>query len=385
MNRRLWATMGVAAAFVGLTAGPALAEGDETLGPAETEIASGTGITAGGVGMLYKGAGTIEVEVPGGATVTQVLLYWDGQVSAGNAGDDTAVVEGTTVTGTALATAPQYFFDRSGSQISSAAYRADITSLGLVEAGSNSVEVSGLNFDALGKNLTNGASIVVIYDDGSGASHIELRDGVDNAFLNFPDPRKATVEQTYTFEPSDEDREATFVVVGASAFDETERPNALRVVIDGVETLHENAFSSGDGREHDTIVETVTIPAGATSLTLQALSVDDETDILPASLTWTFGALSVPVPVEEPPTTTTTTTTPETTTTLPPETTTVPEETTSTSTPAETTTTVPETTTTTSGNLPKTGNNTMPLVFAGLGLVLVGGATVLGVRRFRGA
>lgn len=386
MNRRLWATMGVAAAFLGLTASPALAEGDETLGPAGITLAEGTGFAIGGVGMFNTGSGTISVEVPAGATVKQVLLYWDGQTSGTNTPDSTAVVDGSDVTGEPLSSAPIPFFEQQDLPVSASAYRADITDLGVIAPGANSVDVSGLDFQRNGKNITNGAGILVVYDDGSGPKDLEVLDGVDTAFAGFPSPRDTTVPQTYTFEADTVDREATFYAFASSVFDATPvRPNALKITVDGVDTVITNPFTSAQGREYDAFEVPITIPAGATSVTIQALSgPDDGSGNKPASLTWTMGALAVP-PVT--PTTTTTTTPVETTTTLPAETTTtLPEETTSTtSSQVETTTTVPPTTTTTSGDLPKTGNNTMPLVFAGLGLVLVGGATVLGVRRFRGA
>ena len=168
MNRRLWATMVVAAAVVGVMASPALAEGDETLGPADITLADGTGFAIGGVGMFGTGSGTISVDVPAGATVTQVLLYWDGQTSGANAPDDTAVVEGSSVTGEALSSVPIPFFDQANLPVNASAFRADITSLGLIAAGANSVDVSGLDFQRNGKNITNGAGIVVVYDDGSG-------------------------------------------------------------------------------------------------------------------------------------------------------------------------------------------------------------------------
>lgn len=387
MNRRLLATMGVAAAFVGLTAGPALAEGDETLGPASVTVASGTGLANGGTGLFNDGAGTITVEVPAGATVKQVLLYWDGQTSEGNAPDNVAVVEGTDVTGTALSSAPIPFFTQSNVQVYASGYRADITSLDLVGPGTNTIDISGLNFLRNGKNITNGAGVLVVYDDGSEQHEISLLDGVDTAFFEFPSPRDTTVPQTFTFAAADVERTATFHAFASSVYDGSTRPNALKVTIDGVETVIENPFKSADGSEYDTYETPITIPAGATSVTIQALSVDEnpDEDPLGASLTWTIGALDVP-PAPTPPTTAPPTTAPP--TTLPPTSvTTTPqvEETTTTLPPS--TTTVPPTTSTTVSQteLPKTGNDTLPLVFAGLGLVLVGGAAVLGVRRFRSA
>lgn len=395
MNRRLWATMGVAAAVVGVTAGtaaPALAEGDETLGPAGIEIAEGSGFAVGGVGMFNDGTGTISVDVPAGATVTQVLLYWDGQTSGDNAPDDTAVVEGTDVTGSKLSSAPISFFEQQNLPVKASAYRADITALGVVAAGANAVDVSGLDFQRNGKNITNGAGILVVYDDGSGLKDLAVLDGVDTAFLGFPAPRDTTVPQTYTFEAADVDRDATFVAFASSVFDGTpDRPNSLKVTIGDDEQVITDPFTSAGGREYDAYELALTIPAGVTSVTIQALSgPDDGSGDKPASLVWTMGALAIAPPAPPPttvPTTVPPTTVPPSTETVPPPTATVPPALQVETTTTTATTTVPETTpTTTTGSLPQTGSNdTIPLLFAGLGLVLVGGATVLGVRRFRSA
>ena len=189
MNRRLWATMGVAAAVVGVTASLRWPRVTRRSARPTSTLADGTGFAIGGVGMFGKGSGTISVDVPAGATVTQVLLYWDGQTSGANVPDDTAVVEGSSVTGEALASVPIPFFDQANQPVNASAFRADITSLGLIAAGANSVDVSGLDFQRNGKNITNGAGIVVVYDDGSGLKHLAVLDGVDTAFAGFPSPR----------------------------------------------------------------------------------------------------------------------------------------------------------------------------------------------------
>ena len=88
----------------------------------------------------------------------------------------------------------------------SSAFRADITGLGLVSAGANSLTVDGLIFS----KVANGAGILVVFDDGSGLAEIDIRDGLDNAFINFPEPRQSTVPQTITFAPAGVDRVANF-------------------------------------------------------------------------------------------------------------------------------------------------------------------------------
>ncbi len=76
------------------------------------------------------------------------------------------------------------------------------------------------------------------------------------------------------------------------------RPNIIRVVSGGVTTDYDNPLGSTDGAEWDHIVLPVSIPAGATSLTIQLLSEDCcATGALPASMTWISSALSIFEPV----------------------------------------------------------------------------------------
>jgi hypothetical protein len=267
---------------------PAAADGTETLGAPSIAIAAGSGFAIGGTGLQTQ-PGTIMVNVPAGATVEQVLLYWEGDNGGGAAPDDTIVVAGNSVTGTLIG-GPTVFF----SDVAFAAFRADITALGLVSAGANSLQVSGLtnNF------RNNGAGVMVVYDDGTTAD-LQLRDGLDLAFVNFAAPLDTTVPQTYNFAAAASDRTANLSLFAASVEDGAPRPNAVDVTVDGVTTRFTNVFSSGDGAEWDSVELSVTVPAGATSLTAQALSVGDGTNNLPASLAWIASGLSI-VP-EQPP------------------------------------------------------------------------------------
>ena len=64
--------------------------------------------------------------------------------------------------------------------------------------------IGGLAFT----KANNGAGVLVIFDEGSQPSDIQIRDGLDLAFINFPEPRQSTVAQTYTFAAADIDRAA---------------------------------------------------------------------------------------------------------------------------------------------------------------------------------
>jgi len=285
---------GVALAVVAMAVGAfgwapmAAADGTEVLGPPSIPVAEGSGVATGGTGMHVQPA-TMTVDVPAGATVEQVLLYWEGHFNTGDP-DSTIVVEGNTVDGTLIGGPTLFFGD-----VSAAVYRADVTALGLVSPGANALEVSGLAFSY----RNNGAGVLVIYDDGTDAV-IDLRDGSDLAFVNFAPPLDTTVPQTFTFAPSPVDRTATLNLFAASVADGEVRPNALDVTVGGSTTRFTDFFSSNAGAEFDVQQETVTVPAGVTELTVQALSVGDGTPNLPASFNWLASMLTVAPPPEGP-------------------------------------------------------------------------------------
>lgn len=273
----------------------ALADGTETLGPPSIAIASGTGMVAAGTGMEAQ-PGTIDINVPG--TVQQVLLYWSGGMVGNVAGDDTITVDGNAVTGTLIG-GPTFFFARSGAQLWFSSYRADITALNLVNPGANSLSVSDMAFDAL---ETNGAGVLVIFDDGSDPVEIDVRDGLDLAFINFPEPRLSTIAQTFNFTPADVDRTASLPMFFGSVSKDGFRPNSIEVTVGGTTTIFSDLLASNDGKEWDTLNLSVDIPAGADSLTVQAFSRDDNgTGSLPASFSWIAAGLAITPPPPPPP------------------------------------------------------------------------------------
>jgi hypothetical protein len=276
------------------------ADGTETLGPPNIPIASGSGFVAAGTGLEMQ-PGSISIDVPAGATVKQVLLYWSGgvRVPVGGsapvpAGDDVVSVNGTGVTG-ALIGGSAYFYTAPGvGDFWFASYRADITGLGLVGPGTSTLTIEEMDF---GSNENNGAGVLVIYDDGSGTAEISVRDGLDLAFVNFPEPRKSTVAQTFFFSPATVDRIANLSMFFGSVSNDGLRPNSIEVTVAGVTTVYSDLLASNDGPQWDTVNLTINIPAGADSLTVQAFSRDDNnTGALPASFSWIGAGLSVPPP-----------------------------------------------------------------------------------------
>jgi hypothetical protein len=286
-------------AFHGFAPGVVSADGTEILGPPGIPIATGTGIVAAGTGM-YAQPGTIDLDVPAGATVEQVLLYWSGfalddEVGDPEVGDPVIKVNSTDVTGTLIG-GPRPDVSLSGQVFNEVTYRADITGLGLVGAGLTSLTVDELDFVG---GQANGAGVLVIFDDSSDAAHIDLRDGLDGAYAPDPPPLDTTVPQTFTFGPAASARTATlalfFTSVSGTGSGGGFRPSAIEITSGGIVDVRDNLLDSLDGEEWDTLVLSVVVPAGATSLTVQALSVDNlGIGGNPASLNWITAGLSVP-------------------------------------------------------------------------------------------
>ncbi len=259
------------------------ADGSETLGDASIAIASGNRIVAEGTGMM-KGAGMIDLDIPDGALV-QVIAYWSGAQLGAVLGDDTVSIGGVDVTGTLIG-GPSYFFtcpagcgDTAGDFYYSS-FRADITDLGLVDVGANSVAVSGMDFTA----ENSGVAILAIVDDGSGPAVTQIKDGMDLAFAGFRAPRDTTVPQSFAFAAESDDRTADLVIFAGSVGSDM-RTSTIEVTVAGVTTFYDDVLESSDGNLWDTVELTVDVPAGATEITVQLLSTVEKKGF-PASISW---------------------------------------------------------------------------------------------------
>lgn len=272
-----------------------LADGTETLGPPSIPISSGTGIVAAGTGLAASQPGTIDVNVPG--NVVQVLVYWGGATVGIGVGDNTISLNGTPVTGMLIG-GPAFFFTcpaacgANQGDFFYSNYRADITGLGLVGSGVNSLTVGGMNFGG----EESGAGLLVIFDDGSDTTDIQVVDGLDLAFAGFPEPRQTTVPQTFTFTAASIERTADLVIFAGSVGADG-RSNTIKTITNGpngATTDIFNLLSSADGDLWDTLTIQVPIPAEATELTVEAISGGPDNN--PASLNWVGAGLSVPPP-----------------------------------------------------------------------------------------
>jgi hypothetical protein len=310
----------LAAAVVGLlslvAASSALADGTETLGPPSVTInANATRVVAAGVGMsgFTNTPNSFSVTVPAGATVRQVLLYWGGHFTSDVGAPDNAIsVNGNAVVGTQIG-GPAFFFTFMGDEFFTT-YRTDITSLGLVSAGVSNLTISNMAFTSVqGAKANDGAGVLVLYTDPADppGSSVAVRDGVDLAFSGFPAPRQSTVPQTFTFAPALVARTANLAsMAGSVSGFEPEfgfRPNQLRITFGlggtGDVTI-DNPYQSNQGKEWDASNINVSVPAGASQMTVQALSGGPNPGggtAVDASFSWNAAAVSIPALTPPPP------------------------------------------------------------------------------------
>lgn len=316
MRRYIAAACIAAMAALGASA-TALADGTETLGPPSVPIASGTGVLVAGAGTqaFPNVPRSFSFNVPAGAVIDQVLLYWEGhwtdhaphwshtpQVD----GDDVISINGNVVTGTKIGGSTAFFQQFVGAVDGTemfVGYRADITALGLVSAGANTLTISQMLFES---NFptgfpfdqgNDGAGVLVIFDDGSQSAVVGVRDGHDLAFAGFAPPLDTTVPQTFTFLPAPSARAASLATLAGSVAGPDlagVRGNILRLTFDvGAPVDIVNPWASNDGAEFDAVNSAVTVPAGASSMTVQALSQGGD---FPASLSWIAASLSIENP-----------------------------------------------------------------------------------------
>lgn len=162
------------ALILGLAGGNASAE---LLSFSETVF--DTDYASAGVGGL-RGNGFGDISLTGtSGTITQAYLYWHGPTnSADPAFNANLTMNGSAVVGTNIGFSDDNFWGQANSQ----AYRADVTSL---VSGDGTYSLAGLE-----ASHSNGATLVVYYDDGNDANNIDVVNfqGNDANFENAFDP-----------------------------------------------------------------------------------------------------------------------------------------------------------------------------------------------------
>lgn len=293
-------TIAIVIGLLTLFTGSALADGTETLDVPSIPINPGTFILGAGIGLEDKQPGTLNIDVPADVTIEQAILYWGGNHL--NTGEftpkDSITVGGVLVEGKFIGGDTEY---APGNVTGT--YRADITALGLVTTGSNSIEVKGLDF----ADENYGAGLLLVLDDGSQKSQIDIRDGNDFAMIDWPPTLDMTELQTFNFDPANTDRIGSVVMFVGSVADDAGiygfRPSSFEVTTGGTTAVSSNQLASFDGRYWDTVNLAVTVPAGAESLTTQIFSRNDDLppyqSNLPASLVWMASGFSVTTPPKD--------------------------------------------------------------------------------------
>jgi hypothetical protein len=272
-------------------------------------LASGTDVLVAGVGTQDRPGTPVQLnfEVPAGASVKQVLVYWNGQYTwpghgPFDGGDEAIELDGEEVEGTLIGGPSNPYLSENFET-----YRADVTSLGLVSAGANSITVSGMNFQTsiFGPSGNKGVGVSVIYDDGTPSTRAGYVDGQDYVYAGFQPPFGITQPQTFTFAARSAERAATLGILAGEALDHDFSGTQGSIISGEFDTGETfalvNALASKKGFEFDAENLPVMIPAGATSLTVEIIS---EGGDQPASLQWLQGSLTIeggdtPPPVDE--------------------------------------------------------------------------------------
>jgi len=255
------------------------ADGTDQLGPPSISINSGSYVLVEGAGLLETQPNDITMEIPMDVSIAQVLLYWTGRDGA----DDTLEVNGTNVTGSLIG--------GTANEAAANTYRVDITDLSfaegwLVVGQTNVLSVGGLEFT----EHNNGAAVVAIIDDGSMVD-IKIMDGTDDAYLPW---NVQTAPVDIPVAPSADPRVGTMHLIVSDI--EVPRPAAVEITVGGVTTLLTDVFLDNEGDNLDVVELEIPIPAGATNVIVQALSIDDGSGLQPASLYWHFVSLVIPEP-----------------------------------------------------------------------------------------
>jgi hypothetical protein len=259
---------------------------DDGLTARDISGVTATDFVTGGTGTASNNVETLSVDVPAGASVEAVYLYWARRiVDPTDAPASEIEVEGSTVTGTIIG-GP---IDTPDGMNAATSYRADISGLALIGPGSNSLDVEDDAAGALG------ASVLVLYDDGGAPSVLRLYDGVDFvwndaalAFAQSADP------VTFTVPSSTEERSARLdLFIGDLEGNGAIRPHELDITVGGSTTTLDKPFSAADGPKWDNFTWPITIPAGVTEVTVEPIS-PDVPDA--ESLVWVTAGLSVEPP-----------------------------------------------------------------------------------------
>jgi hypothetical protein len=256
-------------------------------------------MVSAGTGTHSRAQEQISVDVPSGATVERVFLYWAqrGTEEVQLTDSSTVMINGSAIIG-----------DISGGPVDSPSdipagvtYSADITGEGIISPGSNTFTIQD---DPSAQINPLGASVLVFYAMEGEESDLFLYDGVDFAWKPSQsadslkqEALKNSVPVTFRFDTAGVAREAELILfIGDINPDEAdERPNSLRIEVGTAPTEQigpmPNPFQGFQGRDWDNYVQTITIPNGVGKLTVFPVSGPGNR---PTSLVWSLAGFSIP-------------------------------------------------------------------------------------------
>jgi hypothetical protein len=267
-----------------------------------------TNFVTAGTGTFSKSPETIEIEIPAGATIEQVYLYWARRGSENDPAPSKIQVKETVYTGNIVG-GPVDMITSSESR-APVTHRVDLTSEGIITPGMNSFTVQD---DPVDPAESLGASVIVFYSFGGEKSDLVLYDGVDFLWADATSPDsdqqealKTAEPVTFTFDPAGSDRtaELTLFIGDVEEVDAADRPNSLKITVGDEPTIilgsdsgpgAEPIFQAFQGAEWDNFIHSINIPAGVTEVTVEPISGTGDN---PASLVWSLAGLSVPVPTQ---------------------------------------------------------------------------------------
>ncbi|NNF26503.1 MAG: hypothetical protein HKN73_04665, partial [Gemmatimonadetes bacterium] len=229
----------------------------------------GNRMLANGVGLWGALSGNIVIAAPAGITPLAGILYWGSRTMAGDPAQITVSLNGG---GGTLVTGDYIGFTDIATGNPSHTFRADLADFVLNVAPG----VTNVGITVVASQEIQGATLVLPYTDGTG--FFEVLDGNDWIFLEEPTPPGPDGE-LYQFDvpAGGGERTGTLWVVAGDMEDlDPPRPHSMTVTVNGVATNYDRPFGLGnpgrDGDQWDTFSDQLNIPAGATTVTVQAFS-----------------------------------------------------------------------------------------------------------------
>lgn len=266
-----------------LNVNPVFADGYGFLGQSNRFYLRGDVVSAG-VGLRGVGRGDIFLSgIPAGATVQQAYLYWAtlGSVNTYNS----PTLNGTRVQGDLIGRSADTCWNVQNNFV----FRADVTDL---VDGNGTYTIAGLPDDVLDGNDSQGASLVVVYQDpDAGYRTITIKDGA--VTLNFEKNTHTTAFSGYALSEPPVDAEITYLV------GDGQTEYLTRNVTFYNEVIAQDVFTGNDGAYWDTLSFDVSeLMVGSSATTTIHNSISNEEDS-PDCLLWTATILSVSSPAPE--------------------------------------------------------------------------------------